>query len=412
MGRLPLSLTIIRKHAFCLCRGLKRVEIHDGIRLEESVFHLCTRLSYCRLPRGMVTIPKCLFFECSSLVDVQVPSSVIEIGDGAFMFCSQLNIELPTGLRKVEADAFVRCKIKDFHCLESIGAGALRKCRSLESAILPPKLEVIPDWTFERCCNLKDILIPQSVARVGLHAFACTGLIHLDFSRCTITSIGAYAFAYCSNLMNIILPRTSLQRIEEMTFRDCRSLTHLWIPPTVKYVDKGAFGGCTSLISVEVPETVTRVVFITEDYDEDFGPTGERLCGYQSLVNVYIPPSNQLDEVEDYEFMDEMKLGQVDGNYEELVDKLKRRFNFLPLHLTCYFQSYHSLQENVRRIRSIVAAGPRACDRVDFLGMTPFHILALSHRPWLNLFQELLPVSSVDIMSCRDVFGATPLDYL
>ena len=47
--------------------------------------------------------------------------------------------------------------------------------------------------------------------------------------------------------------------------------------------------------------------------------------------------------------------------------------------------------------------------------MTPFHVLALSKRPWLNIFQELLSVSSSsgDIaLNYKDVFGSTPLDYL
>ncbi|CAJ1940082.1 unnamed protein product [Cylindrotheca closterium] len=59
-------------------------------------------------------------------------------------------------------------------------------------------------------------------------------------------------------------------------------------------------------------------------------------------------------------------------------------------------------------------ADPDACSKVDFVGMTPFHVLGLSQMPCLRLFQEPLSiVSSVDIiMRSQDIFGCTPLDYL
>jgi hypothetical protein len=49
---------------------------------------------------------------------------------------------------------------------------------------------------------------------------------------------------------------------------------------------------------------------------------------------------------------------------------------------------------------------------VDFLGMTPFHILALSQIPNIPLFQALMKVYKVDIIRTRDKFGSSPLDYL
>jgi hypothetical protein len=70
-------------------------------------------------------------------------------------------------------------------------------------------------------------------------------------------------------------------------------LTHLWIPPTGEYIDDGAFANGTSLLSVEVPESLKHVRFV--GHYEDDGDEAEEgdLCGYNSLVNVCLLPSHE-----------------------------------------------------------------------------------------------------------------------
>mmetsp|Transcript_40082 Transcript_40082/g.96771 ORF Transcript_40082/g.96771 Transcript_40082/m.96771 type:complete len:121 (+) Transcript_40082:1005-1367(+) len=113
-----------------------------------------------------------------------------------------------------------------------------------------------------------------------------------------------------------------------------------------------------------------------------------------------LPQSHDEDPVDDYDFMNGMKLGEAATGDSDLVSKLKYRFNLLPLKRVCYLQSYHTLQEIIDSIQSIIKADPDACSKVDFLGMSRFRIFALSQKPWLNLFQELLSISSMDIMTC------------
>eukprot|EP00526_Cylindrotheca_closterium_P009662 CAMPEP_0113638556 /NCGR_PEP_ID=MMETSP0017_2-20120614/20202_1 /TAXON_ID=2856 /ORGANISM="Cylindrotheca closterium" /LENGTH=419 /DNA_ID=CAMNT_0000549677 /DNA_START=234 /DNA_END=1490 /DNA_ORIENTATION=+ /assembly_acc=CAM_ASM_000147 len=329
-------------------------------------------------------------------------------------------MKLPIGLKTIGSNAFQGTGFQHFHSpstVETIGEGALSYCQELKSVILPPKLETISKEAFRNCPELKDVSIPKSVAHVGILAFYSCGLTHLDLSRCNLTSIGEFTFADCSQLKNVLLPRTSLKRIDVGPFESCSSLTHLWIPPTVEYIDNRAFAKCTSLLSVEVPESLKGVRFVGY-WDDDEDEDEEGLVGYNSLVNFFLPPSHKLEldpDGYDYDdtFMEEIKLAEGADGYPDLVSKLEHRFDYLPLHRACYFQSYHTLRDNIDSIRQIAKANPAACSKVDFLGMTPLHILALSQRPWLNLFQELLSVlSSVDIMRCRDVFGCAPLDYL
>lgn len=411
VGDLPLSLNLIADSAFICCAALQGVEIpNPACRLGIFAFAGCSSLTHARLPGGLKIIPEGLFSCCISLMDVKVPFSVIEIADRAFSRCERLaTIELPTGLKSIGMEALSRTALKHFRfppTVETIGPGALSNCRELESVILPPKLDIVPKEAFKNCKKLKDVSIPKSVSSVGDSAFADCGLTHLDLSQCILTSVGRFAVARCAQLKSVLLPMTGLKRIEARTFDTCSSITHLWIPPTVEYIDNGAFADCISLLSIEVPERLKQVRFVGRC------PSMGELCGYKSLVNLCLPPSNTTEAFEDYYFMDDMKLGVAVDGYRDLLRKLKVRFSSSPLHRACYFQSYHALQDNMERIQNIMKADPAACDQVDFVGMSPFHILALSQWPCLELFQELLSVPTVDIMRCRDFFGCTPLDYL
>ncbi|KAL3938730.1 MAG: hypothetical protein SGBAC_006424 [Bacillariaceae sp.] len=408
-GSLPLSLKVIGDYAFYRCSKLQSVEIpNTACRLGTSAFYSCSSLTYARLPEGLKIIPQRLFAHCKLLVDVNVPSSVIEIEDEAFYFCTRLaTIELPAGLEAIGMQAFSATALKHFHfppTVETIGTEILAFCGMLESVILPPKLKTIPIEAFIACYKLKEVSIPKLVTCIGVSAFFDCGLTHIDLLQCQrLTSIGEGAFGDCQQLKTVLLPQTGgLKRIEAKTFIGCDSLTHLWIPPTVECIEDGAFANCASLLSVEVPETLEHIGFDLGGY------------AYKSLVNVYLPPTHASKS---YQFREDVKLLLAAHGRKDLVRMLRGRFNSLPLHRACYFQSYHTLQDNLQSISNITQADPDAYSKVDFLGMSPFHILALSQYQCLDLFRGLLSsVSSsaaVDvIVRCRDVFGCTTFDYL
>ena len=66
-----------------------------------------------------------------------------------------------------------------------------------------------------------------------------------------VTSIGKYAFFYCSVLLSVTIPN-SVTSIGIGAFWQCTSLTSMTIPNSVTSIEAAAFGGCTSLTSVNV----------------------------------------------------------------------------------------------------------------------------------------------------------------
>ena len=74
----------------------------------------------------------------------------------------------------------------------------------------------------------------------------------------TVTSIGDYAFYYCSGLTSVTIP-SSVTSIENYAFSRCSGLTSVNIPSSVTTIESSTFSGCSSLTSVTIPSSVTSI---------------------------------------------------------------------------------------------------------------------------------------------------------
>lgn len=87
-----------------------------------------------------------------------------------------------------------------------------------------------------------NLIIPSSVTVGGL--------------TYAVTSIGDWAFGGCSGLTSVSIPNT-VTIIGFCSFQFCSGLTSVTIPSSVTLIDSYAFAGCSSLTSVTIPNSVT-----------------------------------------------------------------------------------------------------------------------------------------------------------
>ena len=119
------------------------------------------------------------------------------------------------------------------------------------------------DYTYNKGWNITTANIPASVTYSG--------------TTYSVTSIGEGAFGDCSSLTSVTIPN-SVTSIGDNAFSGCSGLTSVTIPNSVTSIGFYAFSGCSGLTSVTIPNSVTSIEY------EAFG-------GCSGLTSVTIPNS-------------------------------------------------------------------------------------------------------------------------
>ena len=132
-------------------------------------------------------------------------------------------------------------------------------------------------YAFAYCSSLTSITIPDSVTTIGNYAFEdCSNLTSVTIPD-SVTTIGGYAFSNCSSLTSVTI-EDGVTSIGNSAFSACSSLTSITIPDSVTTIGDCAFYDCSSLTSVTIPDSVTTI-------------GGHAFYNCSSLISVTIPDS-------------------------------------------------------------------------------------------------------------------------
>ena len=283
----PDSVTSIGEYAFNNCNLLTSITIPNGVsNIGESAFYNCSALESITVPSSVSNIEKNVFFGCSSLKEVIIENGVTSIGMSAFEDCSLLtNITIPSSVTGIGDKAFrgtaiVTANIPAFaisyipksnlrevviNSGESIDGRAFEGCSLLTSITILDSVTSIGSYAFYNCSSLEAVYITDIkawcnisfgsgtsnpmcyVANLYLNGEIVTELVIPD----GVTSIGDYAFYYCSSLTSITIP-DSVTSIGDSAFSGCSSLTSITIPDSVTRIGENAFKDC-KIINANIP---------------------------------------------------------------------------------------------------------------------------------------------------------------
>ncbi len=211
------NITEISESMFYGCENLKSITIPDGVTaIGAEAFSDCTALENITISDSVTAIGNYAFYNCTALENITIPDSVTEIGWGAFYGCTGLeSINIPDGITEIVGRTFYNCTaLKNITIPDSvtaIGAEAFYNCTALESITIPKGITSIEEYVFCKCTSLESVMIPEGVASIGVKAFfECTSLTRLALpNSLTVTEIGA--FANCLSLTDVYYSGTQAE---------------------------------------------------------------------------------------------------------------------------------------------------------------------------------------------------------
>lgn len=230
------------------------------------------------------------------ILNVDIPNTITSLAANTFSGAKSLkSIEIPNSVTSIGTGSFSNCSF-DTVIYETSGSTYSFKNGHLTINDTVTELGDVQEWQ-----TIKDLVIsvtiPDSVTRIGGSNYSNSGLANYESLKSltipkTVTSFGAYAVAYCSNLEEVIFEaRETPITFSGYDFAFCSSLKNVVLPDGLTRINYYSFGGCTELESIVIPSSVTT--FNTQAFE------------FSGLTDLYMegaPPTLQFSSSPSFNF--------------------------------------------------------------------------------------------------------------
>jgi len=208
--KIPRNIKKIGNYAFAECSHLKEIEysatecsdfivtnISNNYPFNDYPFN-GTPLKDVNISEGIKKIPSYFMYNQANVKQINIPSSISEIGNYAFTYCDSLvNISVNKNNNKFLSDDGVLYNISNNKLLQYPKA-------KVGTYNIPINIDSIGDYAFYDCNKLTAVTLPNSILYIGNYAFySCDTLQSITIPK-FVTDIGFSSFANCHNLKKII----------------------------------------------------------------------------------------------------------------------------------------------------------------------------------------------------------------
>ncbi len=301
---IPASVWFIDSGIISYCNSLEKITVDSSNEYYKSVSNciidtegnvLIAACEGSTLPDGeLYSIGLSAFEGIQSLSELNIPSCVVDISEGAFSDCTKLtSITVDSEnenfyskdnvlIRKKSSSVVLGCVnsvIPNDGTITAVEAFAFYNVQLTSDFIVPKSITEFGTYAFYGCKKLRVSKLSDNVTRIGAHAFDETQNYNLSGGWLNgILYIGQYAvsadpypekefckikdgtvlmademFAGYPMLKNATFP-DSLKKISDYAFAGCVSLSNVEFSPLNETIGECAFLGCVSLTSIELPE--------------------------------------------------------------------------------------------------------------------------------------------------------------
>lgn len=299
---LPDSLEILPGNAFSGCTGIKVINynaLHCNIKstkktdvdgLYYSPFYDLTALEEINLCEGIKELPEFFFCGLANVHSVNIPSTVTDIGVGAFALSGITCFTASPKLESIEEYAFYGCNSLTEIDLGShvmiIGESAFGKCETLEEIYIPDSVTILEIGAFKDCSCLTTVRMSSNVDYIPREAFYnCKNLAYftwdanskligrLAFGNCVslnnfdfVNVVKIYANSFLGSGISVVQLGESeenspapLKTIEVQSFKSCNNLQMLGVGGDVTTIKNQAFADCTNLEIAVISDSVSSI---------------------------------------------------------------------------------------------------------------------------------------------------------
>ncbi len=226
------NLAVCGAYAFAGCSRLSNITLYPSTKLAVGMFKDCNKIASISLP--YTAIPMRMFENCDGLSVVNFTGAIDSLGDYSFNNCDTLrtvNFSKDATLTNVGVSVFVRSKSLTRFNVAS-GNSALTTAYSGSIILNSDSTEFI-------------LIAP---------AF---NMSKYSWATSNVKSIGKATFSGRTDIVNLDLSLSKIERIEAMAFVENIIINAITLPTSLEYIGELAFAGCYNLTSVTIPDGVT-----------------------------------------------------------------------------------------------------------------------------------------------------------
>lgn len=222
---------------FAAFTGIKNLEI--------QAFSNCSNLQRLKLPSSLIGFANAVFENCSMIEEITIPSSFTNFAKSGFIGCIKLT--KVKGLENTQ--------------ITTIGERSFYGCSSLAEINFPSSLKQIDSYAFYGCSSLLELNIPTDVSNLKISDMAfynCTSLSVINISAISYLGRGAFNGVQLSGIVNFEnLTGIGPYALRYTNVTNVKFPAIITLPALYNY--DGIFSNCPRLVLVDIGENCTDI---------------------------------------------------------------------------------------------------------------------------------------------------------
>lgn len=230
-------------------------------RIGKYAYRNCKNLTSVSIPGSSENTGNWAFQGCTSLTDITIEDGVSVVDAGSFREVGARTISLPQSVSVIESDAFSFSKSLESLVIpdkvETIGNGALSYCDALRSITFGRSMRTLPVAWIEGDYALEEFNVVEGNEHFAssdgvLYSSDMTRLVQCPVKKTSleipdgVVEIADWGLDHCWNLKTVDFGKT-LRKIGSSGLKLCNELEEAVLPETIEELGNYAFMQCDNL---------------------------------------------------------------------------------------------------------------------------------------------------------------------